>query len=74
MDIVHIEVELTDGNGIMNLIANNELTVSVTGPATANAGYKEGEGRVCHTATNFLKRLVYGGNVVAAMWQHVAAK
>ena len=33
-DLAFITVELTDGNGIMNLIANNELTASVSGSAT----------------------------------------
>ena len=33
-DLAFITVELTDGNGIVNLIANNELTASVSGPAT----------------------------------------
>jgi hypothetical protein len=28
----------------------------------------------CHAATNLLKRPVYGQKVVAARWQHVAAK
>lgn len=28
----------------------------------------------CHTATNFLKRPVYGRKLVAAGWQMVAAK
>ena len=33
-DIAFITVELTDANGIVNLTANNELTASVSGPAT----------------------------------------
>ena len=33
-DLAFITVELTDGNGIVNLTANNELTASVSGPAT----------------------------------------
>ena len=33
-DLAFITVELTDGNGIVNLIANNELTASVSGSAT----------------------------------------
>ena len=33
-DLAFITVELTDGNGTVNLTANNELTASVTGSAT----------------------------------------
>ena len=33
-DLAFITVELTDGNGIVNLTANNELTASVSGSAT----------------------------------------
>ena len=33
-DLAFITVELTDANGIVNLTANNELTASVSGPAT----------------------------------------
>ena len=33
-DLAFITIELTDGNGIVNLIANNELTASVSGSAT----------------------------------------
>ena len=33
-DLAFITVELTDGNGIVNLTANNELTASVSGPVT----------------------------------------
>ncbi len=32
-DLAFITVELTDANGIANLLANNELTASVSGPA-----------------------------------------
>ena len=33
-DLAFITVELTDADGIVNLTANNELTASVSGPAT----------------------------------------
>ena len=33
-DLAFITVELTDANGILNPLANNELTATVSGPAT----------------------------------------
>ena len=36
-DLAFISVELTDGNGIANLLADNELSVNISGPATLAA-------------------------------------
>ena len=46
-DLAFITVELTDANGTVNLTANNELTASVSGPATligfGNADIKDSD-------------------------------
>ena len=50
-DLAFITVELTDGNGIVNLTANNELTASVSGPATL-IGFGNADIRDCDRYTD----------------------
>ena len=50
-DLAFITVELTDGNGIVNLTANNELTATVSGPATL-IGFGNADIKDCDRYTN----------------------